>query len=627
MPIRPIADILAEALENGAASSTVNMVRTAAKLAADGDYLARKQLQGALCNLENTAGIDPADIKSLFARCANPKRKLKQQTTTAGAASGNGKGAAADDDTVEYWAATARGSLPEPFNEWAAKAIESCGAEKSKRHAKLIPGAPGRRLLENMGQSAEWAAAPPTDRAAVIGLLIDGASMLQRVVDAALGRPGKPPPPLPVEDNDPDTLADVNAEPAVIVAAGLFYRGRIGILHGPAFGGKSTLLGNVLARVQTGRPWLGKDTMPGHIVLVAEEQSTYKRTIEQAGGDPSRILTRRWPKLARTVADTKPVIVVVDTLQYIAHEFGGLDLNQPGETDTILRPLERLAREYDCAVLVTDHEPHDDKGVKTKDRPRGSTAKSATADYVLRCTREGDVTTITPNRGAARMGIEVLTFSVDARGRRTIDRPAALPPAVMGRPLDSFAGILADLPSITAAQWREREPAIRGMLTGQPDATDRAISKSVGLPTGGRNRPAAYAFITAVKDAMLADSADTGLGASAASDPTPPDAPDAAGRASGTHLADAPTAASGRTDSDAVSGGKQGRHPPTAPAENSETPPPSVNRRRDRPCPTITRPLPLTCRPPAATIRPRMRRRVSLAPSPVAPRCASKPSG
>ena len=481
MPIRPIAEILSEALANGAEKTCVDRVRTAAEMAIRGEYLAKKQLQGALRNLEN-AGIDPADSRSLYARCANPKRKQKQPTT---ATTGTGKGAAADDDSIEYWAATARGTLPEPFNEPSAKAIESCGGERSKKNAKLIPGAPGRRLLESIGQSPDWLSAPPTDRAAVIGLLADGAGIVSRVVDAALGRPSKPPAPLPVEDNDPQTLADVKDEQVITIAAGLLYAGRFGLLHGPAFGGKSTLLANMTARVTTGRSWNGQPTTAGDVIIAVEERSTYRQVIERANGDPRRVHIRRWSKLARAVAEIKPVAVIVDTLQYIAGELGGLDLNQPGETDTVLRPLERLARDHGCAVLVTDHEPHDDKGAKTKDRPRGSTAKGATADYVLRCTREGDVTTVTPNRGAARMGIEVFPFAVDARGRPTIDRPETIPPAVFGGAETDAAGIpLVDL----FAKWRDREPAIRAMLTEQPAATDRAIAKAVGLPIGGRKR-------------------------------------------------------------------------------------------------------------------------------------------
>ena len=73
---RPVADILAEALANGAAPYDVELLRTAAKIATDGTYLVPKQLRGALSALEQT-GIDPADIRSLYARCARPKRKPK----------------------------------------------------------------------------------------------------------------------------------------------------------------------------------------------------------------------------------------------------------------------------------------------------------------------------------------------------------------------------------------------------------------------------------------------------------------------------------------------------------------------------------------------------------------------
>ena len=78
--------------------------------------------------------------------------------------------------------------------------------------------------------------------------------------------------------------------------------------------------------------------------------------------------------------------------------------------------LESIARDNDCAVLVTDHEPYEEGKAGTKDRPRGSTAKPATVDYVLRCLREDTETTVTPGRGMARFGIDVFAFAVDVRG-------------------------------------------------------------------------------------------------------------------------------------------------------------------------------------------------------------------
>ena len=419
------------------------------------------------------------------------------------------------DDHIAYWSSTARGVLPEPFNEWAAEAIESCASERSAKHSKLLPGAKARRLLERIGQSVDWVVAPPTDRASVIGLLIDGAEMLQRVVDAGLGRANKPPGPLPDDDkNEPLTLADITDEPVIVIAAGVFYGGKFGIVHGPSFNGKSTLLGNVLACVTTGRPWLGRETLKGEVIIMVEEPSTYRAVVKAGNGDPSRVrIVRQWSKLASEIARIEPVAVVVDTLQFVAHQVGGLDLNQPGETDMILRPLERAARDYGCAVVATDHEPHADTGANTKDRPRGSTAKGATADYVLRCTRDGDVTTVRPNRGAARLGIDVFTFHVDRHGRPTIDRPAELPPAVTG---GTGAGEGDGQPFADRfAKWRDHEPAIRAILTTTPAVTDHALVKAIGLPKG-RNwtKPdGAKAFLQSIRDAMIRESAERGSAA------------------------------------------------------------------------------------------------------------------
>ena len=44
---------------------------------------------------------------------------------------------------------------------------------------------------------------------------------------------------LPDAGNEPDTLADVRADPAEVIAAGLLFRRRLGLIHGASFGGKS----------------------------------------------------------------------------------------------------------------------------------------------------------------------------------------------------------------------------------------------------------------------------------------------------------------------------------------------------------------------------------------------------
>ena len=389
---------------------------------------------------------------------------------------------AADDDAA-FWADNARGSLPAPVGEWAASAIEQCG--RTKKNKKLIAGAPARRLLDRIGQSAEWAGLPPTDQAAVLSLLIDGAGLFPGMVRAALGSPGKPAPPLPVADADdePDTLADLgDIEPARAVAAGVLFAGRLGLIHGPSGGGKTTALANVIARVTTGRPWLGQPTIPGAIVIACEELQTWGHAVKAAGGDMRRVFLRRWRKLPAAVEELRPVAVIVDTMQFIAHETGSAELDSAQAVDAILRPLERLCREYGCAVAVTDHEPWADPSAGasrdresgTQKRPRHSGAKVATADYLLRISTADSVTTI--SRGAkVRWGIAIEpAVSVDVRGERV----SAAPP-----PADGARRKVQGMDGSTTVTDTESYERVLGYLTRTPDTwqSTRAVRERSGI--------------------------------------------------------------------------------------------------------------------------------------------------
>ena len=391
---------------------------------------------------------------------------------------------AADDQAAE-WADNARGSLPAPVGEWAASAIEQCG--RTKKNKKLIAGAPARRLLDRIGQSAEWAGLPPTDQAAVLSLLTDGAGLFPGMVRAALGSPGKPAPPLPVADADdePDTLADLgDIEPARAVAAGVLFAGRLGLIHGPSGGGKTTALANVIARVTTGRPWLGQPTIPGAIVIACEELQTWGHAVKAAGGDMRRVFLRRWRKLPAAVEELRPVAVIVDTMQFIAHETGSAELDSAQAVDAILRPLERLCREYGCAVAVTDHEPWADPSAGasrdresgTQKRPRHSGAKVATADYLLRISTADSVTTI--SRGAkVRWGIAIEpAVSVDVRGER-VSAPAA--------PAGESHKIATGMDGTTVVTDTETYDRLIGFLTQHPNARKREIRD--GLKMRGRS--------------------------------------------------------------------------------------------------------------------------------------------
>ena len=401
-------------------------------------------------------------------------------------------------------------SADDPIHDWLYKAITHCHVSAGETK-KLVPDDEAINYLERIGQSITYQSLTPGRMERIRGFLIDKTRIIERVVNATVYRPGRPPASL-ADKVMPEWLCDYKVEPVVVIAAGVFFASRAGLMHGPDFGGKSTLLANVVARIVTGRPWLGQPTVPGKAIIMAEEFDTYAKVIEQAGANVDKVIhpVERWSDLATDIARYKPVVVVVDTFQFAAWQVGAVDTNQAGDVDAVLRPLERLSRKYGCGVIVTDHEPQAETGTGTKSRPRGSRAKGGTADYMIRCTHEGNVTTVEPGRGA-RLGIKTFSFAVDAHGRPTVDRPAELPPAVTGAAGEAaaagddqpFVAVLADLSKSKREKWIAMRPAIEAMLTTEPTVTDRSICGAVGLPSGGRDWRAATAYLAAIRTAML----------------------------------------------------------------------------------------------------------------------------
>ena len=435
-------------------------------------------------------GVDPTDIATVRKAIRNVAGRKAPRPSRASGGDGGGEDARADH--VAYWAGLIRGSdWPVDVTDHAVAAVEARGPKLAADEMLALAACEG------------WAALAAPYRAVLRTVLVDGASRPMR--DAEAGRhcwvyPGianatigstkmdgtgwrQPATVEPDDEGAPDTLADMGAvEAARAVAAGMLFAGRQGLIHGPAGGGKTTVLANVIARVTTGRPWLGVPTVAGAVVVVCEEAATWAHTVKAAGGDLRRVYLRRWPDLTAAVEKLRPVAVIVDTLQYVAHATGSAELDSAQAVDGILRPLERLCREYGCAVAVTDHEPWADPSAGgsrdresgTQKRPRHSGAKVATADYILRVTTADGVTTI--SRGAkVRWGITVEpAVTVDVRGER-VSAPAA--PAGESRKMTGMDGTTI----VTDTETYDR---LIGFLTQHPNATKRQIRD--GLKLRGR---------------------------------------------------------------------------------------------------------------------------------------------
>ena len=289
--------------------------------------------------------------------------------------------------------------------------------------------------LRAVAKGEEWTRLEEWERAAVVEWAAKHAPRFRGGVAAALGttdregthRPAAPPavPETPL----PATFeAMPDEEHAKAIAHDVWYAGRLGLIHGPAGGGKSTLMALAAAAVTRGELFAGRSTAPGKLLICTEDAATWREVMAGAGADLALVSECRWRDLEARVREEAPVAVAVDTMQFVSHQAGSGELDSADAVDGILRPLQALARETGVAITIADHEPwaegtSGDRETGTKDRPRHSGAKVATADFVLRCTatKDDEGLIVTPEVGpskakGARRGITVSRESIDLHG-------------------------------------------------------------------------------------------------------------------------------------------------------------------------------------------------------------------
>ncbi len=442
---RTVAQILKEAKAEGATDNDLWMIQAACTMAANGQRLKVRQFEAAMRGLER-AGVDPRDL-AVLQRAAGHGGRRQPRPAGKGASSGPDGDEEARADHVAYWSALVRGS------DWPADVADHAVAAIEARGPRLAAAA-----LRNLATCPGWLELDAADRSVLRTVLVDGASKAKgadgrrhswvypgtanaTIGSTTLAGDGWRQPAAALPTDEPErTLADLPAVAAApVVAASVAYVGRLGLMHGPAGGGKSTVIANAVARITTGRPWLSQPTIAGAVVLCTEDPDTWRAVVAAAAGDLARVHLRTWRDLPGAVAELQPVMAIVDTLQYVAHQTGSGELDSAREVDLILRPLEKLAREHGTAIVVTDHEPWaeagsglTDKASGTKKRPRHSGAKVATADYVVRCTTADGVTLL--ERGAKR--------------RRGIDVAAAVRVDIHGDPVAAPAVAEATMPAI-----------------------------------------------------------------------------------------------------------------------------------------------------------------------------------
>lgn len=162
-------------------------------------------------------------------------------------------------------------------------------------------------------------------------------------------------------------LADVTDEEVDWLVPGLMPVGALTCLDGEPGTGKSTLTGELTARLTVGAPLpAAPPRAPTAVAIVNPEDpgSTIKRRIEAAGGDPDlvRLIEKPGPRTDRAVdlgRDLDRIRGHFDVVDLLIVENVGLALGRSGRTEvatrTVLHRVNELARRTRTAVVGIRH--------------------------------------------------------------------------------------------------------------------------------------------------------------------------------------------------------------------------------------------------------------------------------
>lgn len=184
------------------------------------------------------------------------------------------------------------------------------------------------------------------------------------------------------------TLAEILTDPTILeppetVVPRLAWRGRVTLLAAREKDGKSTVAGAAAAAVTRGAPFLDGKALRGPVVIAGLEEhpSEIARRLVDFGADPNivHIATHKLSdpvmELETAVERIRPVLVIVDTLSAIAE--GKLDDGSAKAWQPLMAALTRIARDFDCAVLIIHHSR------KSDGHYRDSTAIGANVDCII----------------------------------------------------------------------------------------------------------------------------------------------------------------------------------------------------------------------------------------------------
>ncbi len=213
------------------------------------------------------------------------------------------------------------------------------------------------------------------------------------------------PPPESNDDqsDDPqyryDTIDKVRAVKPSWLLPDRIVRNALAILEGDQGCGKSTLLSALVASITTGRKWWSRPKQsPGNVLWLAGEEdpaSAIRPRLDAMKADMSRVHlpareadgsdSRIWipgsvPRLRSAVETLALSLIIIDPL--VCYTAADCDLTSEGGARAVVDPLNQLALETGCCVLITRHLRKNRTGPRLL-HGMGSVAIGATARSIL----------------------------------------------------------------------------------------------------------------------------------------------------------------------------------------------------------------------------------------------------
>jgi hypothetical protein len=231
------------------------------------------------------------------------------------------------------------------------------------------------------------------------------------------------------------------------VVDGFIHRGDYGVLYGPPNCGKSAMMMSLTACVAAGRPWSGRETHKGCVVLVGTEGADYHPARLSAAEkafqiDPSQsapvIFYDHDVDLREEQAVTDLIAAVrakaeEDGYDHIAAVFvdtlssciGDADQNSAADSEQVNRAVKRIRQDLgQPAAILIHHTGANTKDDKPTKKERGSNAIRGAADWMIRLEDKADRSIKTAASKQPRNGAQLPVFHMVKETREVACREA-----------------------------------------------------------------------------------------------------------------------------------------------------------------------------------------------------------